>query len=267
MELAGRTALLTGATGGLGRAIARALADRGAVLALSGRKEEALEALAAELPGDDHRVVVADLAEPGAALRLAADAGQVDVLVANAGLPGSGLLEDFTAEELARAVRVNLEAPMLLAQALAPAMLAAGSGHMVFVASLSGKAPSPRSAIYNGTKFGLRGFALGLRADLGPQGVGVSIVSPGFIRDAGMFAESGAKPPAGLGTSTPEQVASGALRAIEQDKVEVAVAPMQQRVLAHFSLASPSIALRAASGSAGQKAAAEVASGHSKDKR
>jgi short-subunit dehydrogenase len=267
MELAGRTALLTGATGGLGRAIAKALAGRGAILALSGRKAEALESFAAELPGEGHRVVVADLAEPGAALQLAAAAGQVDILLANAGLPGSGLLEDFTAEELARALRVNLEAPMLLAQALAPAMLAAGSGHMVFVASLSGKAPSPRSAIYNGTKFGLRGFALGLRADLGPQGVGVSIVSPGFIRDAGMFAESGASPPAGLGTSTPEEVAGGAVRAIEQDKVEVVVAPMQQRVLAHFGLASPSIALRAASGAAGQKAAAEVASGHSKDKR
>jgi short-subunit dehydrogenase len=267
MELAGRTALLTGATGGLGRAIAKALAQRGAILALSGRKAEALEALAAELPGSGHRIVPADLAEPGAALQLAADAGKVDVLVANAGLPGSGLLEDFSAEELARAVRVNLEAPMLLAQALAPAMLAQGSGHMVFVASLSGKAPSPRSAIYNGTKFGLRGFSLGLRADLGPQGIGVSLVSPGFIRDAGMFAESGAAPPAGLGTSTPEAVAAGAVRAIEQDKVEVVVAPMQQRVLAHFGLTSPSIALRAASGSAGQKAAAEVASGHSKDKR
>jgi short-subunit dehydrogenase len=267
MELAGKKALLTGATGGLGQAIALALAQRGASVALSGRKADALEALAAELPGDGHRVLVADLAEPGVALKLAADAGQVDVLVANAGLPGSGLLEDFSADELSRAVRVNLESPMLLAQALAPAMLANGSGHMVFVASLSGKAPSPRSAIYNGTKFGLRGFALGLRADLGPQGVGVSIVSPGFIRDAGMFAESGAKPPAGLGTSTPVEVASGTVRAIERDKVEVAVAPLQQRVLAHFGLTSPSIALRAASGSAGQKAAAEVAAGHSKDKR
>jgi short-subunit dehydrogenase len=267
MELAGRTALLTGATGGLGRAIAKRIAERGATLVLSGRKAEALQALAAELPGEGHRVAVADLAEPGAALQLAADAGAVDVLVANAGLPGSGLLEDFSPEELARALRVNLEAPMLLAQALGPAMLAQGSGHMVFVASLSGKTPTPRSAIYNATKFGLRGFSLGLRADLAPQGIGVSIVSPGFIRDAGMFAEAGGTPPAGLGTSTPEQVAAGTVRAIEQNKVEVVVAPLQQRMLAHFGLASPSIALKAASGSAGQKAAADLADGHSKDKR
>jgi short-subunit dehydrogenase len=267
MELSGRTALLTGATGGLGRAIAKALAAGGATLVLSGRKREALEALAAELPGEGHRVAPADLAEPGAAEALAAEAGAVDVLVANAGLPGAGLMEDFSPEQVVRALRVNLEAPMLLAQALFPAMLQRGSGHLVFVASLSGKAPSPQASIYNATKFGLRGFALGLRADLQPKGIGVSIVSPGFIRGAGMFAESGVTPPAGLGTSTPEAVARGTVRAIESGKVEVVVAPPQQRFLAHFGLTTPGVAVRIASGAAGQKAAAEVAAGHSKDKR
>ena len=128
---------------------------------------------------------------------LAAEAGHVDVLVANAGLPGAGWLADFSPEEVTRALRVNLEAPMLLSRALYPAMVERGSGHLVMVASLAGKAASPRSSIYNATKFGLRGFALGLRTDLVPEGVGVSLVSPGFIRDAGMFAESGAKPPPG----------------------------------------------------------------------
>ena len=97
MELAGRKALLTGATGGLGRAIAEALAARGATLLLSARKRDALEALAAELPGDGHRVLPADLAEPGAAERLAAEAGEVDILVANAGLPGAGLARPTSA--------------------------------------------------------------------------------------------------------------------------------------------------------------------------
>lgn len=267
MDLADRTALLTGATGGLGIAIAKDLAGRGARVIVSGRKLEALEALVAELPGAGHRALAADLAEPGAAEQLAAAAGAVDLLVANAGLPGAGRMEDFTAEQVKRALRVNLESPMLLAQLLYPAMLEKGSGHLVFVASLAGKAPSPRSAIYNATKFGLRGFALGLRSDLAPQGVGVSIVSPGFIRGAGMFAESGASAPPGLGTSTPERVSAGVLRAIESDKVEVAVAPLRQRFLAHFGMVSPGIAVRTASGGAGQKAAAEIADGHSKDKR
>ncbi len=267
MDLAGRSALLTGATGGLGRAMARALAERGAVLLLSARKADALEALAAELPGDGHRVLPADLAEEGAAERLAADAGDVDVLVANAGLPAAGWLTDFTPEQVVRALRVNLEAPMLMAQALFPPMVERGDGHLVFVSSLSGKAASPRSAIYNATKFGLRGFALGLRADLAPKGVGVSLVSPGFIREAGMFADAGAKPPPGMGTGTPEQVGAAAVRAIERNKTEIAVAPLPQRALAHFALASPAISVRVQSGSAGQKAADEIAAGHPDDKR
>src|SRR5437868_2805333 len=115
MELAGRKALLTGATGGLGRAIAQALAQRGASVALSARKAEALEALAAELPGEGHTILPADLAEPGAAERLAAEAGAIDVLVANAGLPGAGRLDEYSAEEVQRALRVNLESPMLMA--------------------------------------------------------------------------------------------------------------------------------------------------------
>lgn len=267
MELAGRKALLTGAAGGLGQAIARSLAGRGVTLLLSGRKAEALEAVAAQLPGNGHRALVADLAEPGAAVRLAEEAGAVDLLVANAGLPAAGRMDDFSAREVERALRVNLESPMLLAQALYPAMLERGSGHLLFVASLAGKSPAPQSSIYNATKFGLRGFALGLRADLAPRGVGVSIVSPGFIREAGMFAESGAKSPPGLGTSSPEQVAEAVVRAIEANKTEIAVAPARQRFLAHFGLASPGIAVRVSSGSAGQKSAEEIATGHSKDKR
>lgn len=266
MDLADRTALLTGATGGLGRAIAKALAGRGARLALSGRKPEALEALAAELPGEGHTVFPADLAEPGAAEKLAAAVGAADVLVANAGLPGTGRLPEFTAQELSGALRVNLEAPMLLARALEPGMLEKGSGHMVFVASLSGKSATPLSSVYNATKFGLRGFALGLRADLDPVGIGVSIVSPGTIREAGMYADSGADPIPGLGTGSPQQVADAVVKAIEQNKVELTVAPIQQRLLAHFALANPGIAVKIASGGAGQKAAANVAAGQ-KDKR
>ncbi|HMI80364.1 MAG TPA: SDR family NAD(P)-dependent oxidoreductase [Solirubrobacterales bacterium] len=267
MNLSGRRALLTGATGGLGRAIAEALAERGAELTLSARNGEALEAMAAGLPGSGHSVLPADLAEPGAAERLAAEAAGTEILVANAGLPGAGKLDEFSAEEVKRALRVNLEAPMLMARALYPAMLEAGSGHLVFVASLSGKAASPRSSIYNATKFGLRGFALALRADLGPKGIGVSLVSPGFIREAGMFADAGAKPPPGMGTSTPEAVGAATVKAIERNKVEVTVAPFPQRAGAHLALMSPSLGVKAQSGSAGQKAAKAVADGHPADKR
>lgn len=267
MELAGRTALLTGATGGLGRAIAEALARRGAELLLSARKRDALEAMVAELPGEGHAVLPADLAEPGAAEALAAQAGAVDVLVANAGVGGAGLLEDFTPEEVGRALRVNLEAPMLMAQALSPGMVERGSGQLVFICSLNGKAGTPRTSLYCATKFGLRGFALALRTDLLPKGVGVSLVSPGFIRDAGMFADAGVKPPPPMGTSSPEQVGAGVVRAIERDKLEVVVAPPVDRFMTHVALASPSIAVRAQRGSTGQKAAKQIADAFDKDKR
>lgn len=267
MNLSGRKALLTGATGGLGRAIAEAMAQRGARLALSARDRGALEALAAGLPGGGHSVLPADLAEPGAAERLAAEATGTEILIANAGLPAAGWLEGFSAEEVQRALRVNLEAPMLMARALYPAMVDTGSGHLVFVSSLSGKAASPRSSIYNATKFGLRGFAFGLRADLAPKGVGVSVVSPGFIRDAGMFADAGSKPPPGMGTGRPEQVGAAVVKAVERNRAELTVAPLQQRAAAHFASVSPSISARAQSGSLGQKSAEAIAKGHPDEKR
>ncbi|MCB0876655.1 MAG: SDR family NAD(P)-dependent oxidoreductase [Solirubrobacterales bacterium] len=270
MEIAGKRILLTGATGGIGRAIAAALASRGGALVLSSRKAGELDQLAADLPGGGHSAVVSDLAEPGAAVRLAEDAsaaGPVDILVANAGLPGSGRLSDFSSEEVARAVRVNLESPMTLAHALLPAMVERHEGHLLFVSSLAGKAASPRASVYNATKFGLRGFALALREDLegDGSGVGVSVVLPGFIRDAGMFADSGARVPPGVGTSTPEEVAAGVVSAIERNRSEVAVAPIQQRAMAHLAHWFPGIAARAQRGR-GTKIAERVAGGQA-DKR
>jgi short-subunit dehydrogenase len=261
VELGEKTVLVTGATGGLGRAITSALAQRGATLVLSGRSPEALQELSDSLPGE-HRIAAADLALEGAAEGLAADAGEVDCLVANAGMSGTGSLESFSTDDLTRAIRVNLEAPMVLARALAPGMVERGEGQIVFIASLAGKSASPRSSIYNATKFGLRGFALALRTDLAGTGAGVSIVSPGFVRGAGMFAKSGARSTAGLGTTTPERVAAAVVRAVERNPVEVAVAPIRQRVLAHIGMAVPGLAVRAQSGGVAKRATREIDAGH-----
>ena len=120
MDLGGRTALLTGATGGLGRAIATALAARGATLVLSSRKTEELVKLARSLPGGGHVALVADLAKEGTALALLEQAGDIDVLVANAALPASGRLEGFGQDEIGRALRVNLESPVRMTRELLP---------------------------------------------------------------------------------------------------------------------------------------------------
>ena len=162
---------------------------------LSSRKGDELERLAASLPGGGHRVEVADLAEEGEALRLLEAAGDIDVLAANAALPASGRLDGFSQDEIGRALRVNLEAPIRIARELVPVLTARGSGHLVFVSSLSGKAATARASLYCATKFGLRGFALALREDLRGTGVGVSVVMPGSIRDAGMFADANAAAP------------------------------------------------------------------------
>jgi short-subunit dehydrogenase len=265
VELRSKTALLTGATGGLGRAIASALAAEGVTLVLSSRKPDELAELATSLPGADHRTVVADLAEEGAALRLLEEAGQIDVLVANAGLPASGRLETFTQEQLERALRVNLESPIRMAREVMPSMVERGSGQLVFMSSISGQAATARASVYAATKFGLRGFAFCLRDDLRNTGVGVSVVSPGSIRDAGMYAESGAKPPPGVGMGTPEQVGAAVARAIERNRREITVAPLRQRALARIAINAPELSGRVAGGLAA-RVADEVARGQT-DKR
>ena len=236
MKLDGARVLLTGATGGLGQAIARGLAERGATLTLSGRRADVLAPLAVEVGG---RVIVSDLSEADAPARLLAETGEVDVLVANAGLPGSGGLNSFTPEEIDRALDVNLRAPMLLAHGLTESMVARGSGHLLFMSSLSGRAASPGTSVYAATKFGLRGFALALREDLAPKGVGVSVILPGFISDAGMFAESGAKLPPYVGTKRPEDVARAVVKAIESNRAELDVAPLPLRAGAHLAALAP----------------------------
>lgn len=265
MQLAGKTALLTGATGGLGRAIAGALAERGATVVLSSRKQPELEALAASLPGEGHRVVVADLAVEGEALRLLEAAGEIDVLVANAGLPASGRLDGFSQEEIGRALRVNLESPVRMARELVPRFVERDSGHLVFVSSISGKAATARASLYAATKFGLRGFAFCLRDDLRPTAVGVSVISPGAIADAGMFADSGADAPPLLGTGKPQHVADAVVRAIEHNRGEITVAPIRQRVMSRIAINAPELSGRIAGGMA-TKVADEIASGQT-DKR
>jgi len=244
VKLSGTTALLTGATGGLGRAIARSLAERGAHLVLSSRREAELERLASELPGTGHRVEVCDLAASGAGEELIARAGRLDVLIANAGLPASGGLEEFSPERLEAALRVNLEAPIRMARAAAGPMVQRGSGQLVFISSLNAKFAPPRASVYAATKFGLRGFALGLREDLHGSGVGVSLILPGFVRDAGMFHDSEVAAPWVFGTATPRQVGEASAEAILADRAETDVAPRRQSLGAAFAHRYPRLSAR-----------------------
>jgi short-subunit dehydrogenase len=257
------TVLVTGATGGIGQAIARAFAARGATLILSGRRVDVLEPMATEVGG---RAIACDLADREDLERLVAEAGEIDVLVANAALPASGAFTELTQDQIDRMLEINLRAPIALARAFSAGMIARRSGHIVFISSLAGKVASPASSIYSATKFGLRGFALGLREDLRPHGVGVSVVLPGFIRDAGMFAEAGVELPRGVGTRTPEEVADGVIRAIERNRAEVEVAPLGLRLGAAFGALAPELAAAASRRMGGEQVASDLAAGQ-RDKR
>ena len=146
VTLSGSRALITGASGGIGQAIARALHARGATVVATARREDVLDGLRADL-ADRVEVIKADLADRADVQALPAKAAPVDVLVANAALPGSGRFDDFSAEEIDRALDVNLRAPLQLARELAADMVKRGSGHLVFISSLSGKTASPGSSL------------------------------------------------------------------------------------------------------------------------
>ena len=263
MQISGSTVLLTGATGGIGHAIAKAVVDRGGRLTVSGRRGDALEELAAKFGA---RTLTVDLAVPDEVDRLAKEAGEVDILIANAALPASGTLDSFTVNEIDRALDVNLRAPIVLAHALAPGMAANGRGHLLFISSLYGKAASPGTAVYSATKYGLRGFAGSLRQDLRAAGVGVSVVFPGVIRDAGMFADAKVDLPPGVGTSSPDEVALAVVAAIEKNRGEVDVAPLPMRLLTTVAGLAPEFVAGIQRRAGADKVTAKVAQGQ-RDKR
>jgi uncharacterized protein len=260
LDLTGRRALVTGASGGIGMAIARAVHGRGASLTITGRRVEELERLATEL-GERVDVVPADLTLQSDLEELLERAGAVEVLVANAAVPGSGRLDEYTPGQIDRAIDVNLRAPMQISRALVPGMAERRFGRLVYISSMSGKIANAYSSIYSATKFGLRGFALSLREEVRREGIGVSVVFPGFIRDAGMFAESGLKLPSYVGTNTPQDVADAVLKGIDTGRAEIDVAPVAMRLSALLAGVAPAPVASISQRLGGAKIGRELAEG------
>ncbi|UCH72906.1 MAG: 3-oxoacyl-[acyl-carrier-protein] reductase [Rhodospirillales bacterium] len=186
-DLTGRNALVTGASGGIGSAIAKALHMQGAAVALSGTREEALRGLADEL-GERAHVTPANLGEPGAADRLAKDAeaalGSVDILVNNAGLTRDNLAMRLKDEDWQIVLDVNLTAAFRLSRALLRGMMKARWGRIIGITSVVGVTGNAGQANYAASKAGMIGMSKSLAQEVASRGITVNCVAPGFIATA-----------------------------------------------------------------------------------
>lgn len=193
-QLAGARVLVTGASGGIGAALARGFAVAGSRVAICARRRERLDEVLDSLPGgrERHRAFTVDLADLDATERLAADVdeafGGLDVLVNNAGMPKRRWAWDHRPDEIAAVLRINVESPIRLTTALLPSLTADGGGTVVFVGSVAARLAPPSEAVYAASKAAVTAYAEGLRVDLGVAGrpVDVHVVQPGVI-DTDLF--------------------------------------------------------------------------------
>jgi 3-oxoacyl-[acyl-carrier protein] reductase len=186
-DLTGMTALVTGSTGGIGSAIAKALAGQGATLALSGTNEEKLAAFKAEL-GGDHVILPCNLSDAAAVDALVPAAveqlGKLDILVNNAGVTRDNLAMRMKDEEWEQVIRVNLEAAFRLMRAACKPMMKARFGRIISITSVVGATGNPGQANYAASKAGLVGMSKALAQELASRGITVNCVAPGFIKSA-----------------------------------------------------------------------------------
>jgi ribitol 2-dehydrogenase len=183
-SLGGKVALVTGASSGIGRAMARALAAEGVQVALAARSADRLEALAAELPTQALAVPV-DLAVPEEVEKMVAATlerfGRIDVLLANAGVYVPGEVSDGDPDAWERMIAVNVSSVFRAIHAALPGMIAQGSGHIIVTSSISGHAALHWEPVYSATKHAIQSFVHGLRRQVAPHGLRVGEVSPGIV--------------------------------------------------------------------------------------
>jgi 3-oxoacyl-[acyl-carrier protein] reductase len=183
-DLTGKTALVTGASGGIGASIATALAQRGARVALSGTRVEALAAVQAAI-GADHPVLPCNLTDAAGVDALVGQAeaalGGLDILVANAGVTRDGLLIRMKDEDWDQVLTVNLEAAFRLSRAAVKGMMRRRAGRLIFITSVVGVTGNPGQANYAASKAGLIGLAKAIAQEVASRGVTANCIAPGFI--------------------------------------------------------------------------------------
>jgi short-subunit dehydrogenase len=249
--LKGQTALLTGASRGLGLYMARALAHRGMNLVLAARSAEGLERVRKEIEAIGVRAIAVptDVADRGALERLVEQAtetfGAIDVLVNNAGIELPCAYEDLSLEEIERVIEVNLTGAMLLTRLVLPGMRERNRGHIVNISSLTGVLPVPFDAGYSTTKHGLVGFTRSLRltAQCTGSAVSASVICPGYMDDAGMHEDNkrryDVKAPRIAGSLAAERAGEAVIEAIERDLPDLMLAPGAPRLFIALAALAP----------------------------
>ena len=244
MELEpGSRVLITGASRGIGRALAQEFARRGCVLGLVARSEDELQALAAELPGTGHEVVPADVGRPEEAADALERFADPDVVVANAGVADYGPFPAMDLERVERMTRVNWLGTVYTVHAALPGMLGRRRGHLVVVSSGAALRTFPQAAVYGATKAAQRGFAEALWHELAGTGVSVTIVYPGEIRTELHGHERDSLPAwrASAEESDPAELAREVVEAVEKERRAVYY-PREVRALRTAHGVSPRVA-------------------------
>ena len=233
MRVRGRRVLLTGASRGLGAAMARALRERGAELALVARPSAALDEIAAEVGGTAYPCDLADLAAIDALVDAVERDGPVDILINNAGVSHVGWFLDRTMDEIDQVVTLNLLAPLHLCRLLVPRMVDRGRGHVVNMSSLAGVIAPPGLVAYGASKAGLSHATAVMRADLRGEPITFTVVHLGSVktdmddeaRSYGPLRELAQRSAGRDVTPMPDFIAA-VMRGIEQDRDEVRVPTM-----------------------------------------
>jgi len=211
-DLTGKTALVTGATGGIGGAVAKALHAAGAKVVLSGTRQEALDALAAELPGSV--TVACNLSDPAAVDALVGAAEEaagapLDILVANAGVTRDQILVRMKDEDWQTVITVNLESYFRLSRAVTKGMMRRRAGRIIGITSVVGVTGNPGQSNYAASKAGMIGFSKSLAQEVGSRGITVNAIAPGFIESPMTDALNDAQREAILGKIPAGRLGSG----------------------------------------------------------
>jgi len=229
MELgSGTRVLVTGASRGIGQALVRAFAARGCTLGLVSRSREELEQLAGSLPEDGHQVLPADVGDAGSVRNAVESFGDLDVLVANAGVAHYRKFQDLPVEKAEQMTRVNWLGTLYSVDAALPRMIERGRGHIVIVSSGAGFRAFPQASVYGATKAAQRAFSDALRHELAGTGVSVTTVFPGEIRSQ-LHAHEKDQMPAWYRADDavdPDELVKRVLEAVERDRRSVIYPPI-----------------------------------------